>query len=58
MPLYPWRESARPVRKWGYDHKRFFGVSVGLTRIKNFLHKNYFWSKHHARPVSYQLVLS
>jgi hypothetical protein len=41
-------ESALFVRKWEGDHKRNFEVSTGLTRSKNFLRKNYFWSKHNA----------
>ena len=49
VALKPLHELARPVRKWYPDHKGFFELSVGLTRSKNFLHKNYFCSKHHAR---------
>jgi hypothetical protein len=41
-------ESALFIRKWYPDHKGNFLVSDGLTRIKNFLHKNYFCSKHNA----------
>jgi hypothetical protein len=46
-----WRESARRVRKWGCDHKGFLAVSYYMAVSKNFLMKNYFWSKHHARRV-------
>ena len=53
-----WRECARSMRKWYPDHKRFFAVSCCAAVSKNFLHNFYFWSKHHARPMSYRLVLS
>ena len=51
LSFYPWRECARPVRKWGCDHKRFLAVSCCAAVSKKFLYNFYFWSKHHARRV-------
>jgi hypothetical protein len=47
-------ESALFIRKWQVNHKRFFEISCGLTRSKNFLQKNYFCSKHNALFVRFR----
>jgi hypothetical protein len=47
----PLHEHAHFIRKWYPDHKGFLELSVGLTESKNFLHKNYFFQKHHAQII-------
>jgi hypothetical protein len=56
--LHIWHESARAVRKWYHDHKRFFAVSCLMAVSKKNLHNFYFCSKHHALAVRFRLVLS